>query len=79
MPEIPTDGGTVFVKMGGMSQIISAVVIQFLTIGLPLIGVTLGSDQLTAFAQTLLMIGTGIWIWIRRAKMGDVTAAGIRK
>lgn len=79
MPEIPTDGGSVFVNMGPMSQIISAVVIQFLTIGLPLIGVTLGSDQLTSFAQTLIMIGTGVWIWVRRVQMRDVTAAGVRK
>lgn len=62
-----------------MSQIISAVLIQLLTIGLPAIGVTIGSDQTTSFVQTIIVIGTGIWIWVRRVQAGDVTAAGFRK
>ena len=61
-----------------MSRTIVSVIIQLLTLGLPMIGVTVGNDQLTGFVQTFIIIATGIYIWIRRVKQGDVTAAGTR-
>lgn len=62
-----------------MSTTIIAVVINLLSVILPYIGVTVGTDQLTTTAQTLVAIATGIWIWRERVKRGDVGAIGIRK
>jgi hypothetical protein len=55
------------------------VIVQLLTIGLPYIGVTVGSDQLTGAVQTVILVATGIYIWVRRVQAGGVTAAGFRK
>jgi len=46
---------------------------------LPLVGVTVGSDELTKTVQVLVAIGTGLWIWYQRAKVGDVKWYGARK
>ena len=62
-----------------MSQTITAVIVQLLTIVLPMIGVTVGSSQLTGAIQTIILVATGIWIWVRRVQAGGVTAAGFRK
>ncbi len=63
----------------GMSQTVIMVLIQLLTLGLPYIGVTVGSDQLTGAVQTIVLVVTGIWIYVRRVSQPDVTLAGIRK
>ncbi len=55
------------------------VILQLLTIGLPLIGVNAGSAQLTTTVQTIIMVASGLWIWYRRTQVGDVNAAGLRK
>lgn len=52
---------------------------QLLTIGLPMLGVTVGSDQLTQTVQTIVLIVSGLWIWYRRVGVGDVKVSGIRK
>lgn len=62
-----------------MSTTILAVVLNLISVGLPYVGVTIGTEQLTTTLQTLIAIGTGLWIWYRRVKVGDVTVAGIRK
>lgn len=62
-----------------MSQTIISVIVQLLTIGLPMIGVNAGSEQLTGTIQTIVLVATGIYIWYRRVRAGDVNAAGIRK
>lgn len=62
-----------------MSQIIAAAIIQLLVVGLPMIGLRLGNDQITSFAQTLIVIGTAVWIWFRRYQQGDVKLSGLRK
>lgn len=62
----------------GMSQTITAVIIQFLTIGLPMIGIQVGSDQLTVALQTIIVIVSGLWIWVRRVQMGGVNTLGKR-
>lgn len=62
-----------------MSQTIVMVIVQLLTIGLPMIGVTAGSDQLTNAIQTIVIVVSGIYIWVRRVQAGDVTVAGVRK
>ena len=63
----------------GYSTTISAVIINLLAVILPLMGITIGSDALTTTIQTIIALGTGIWIWIRRVKKGGVNFAGIRK
>ncbi len=62
-----------------MSQTILAIIVQLLTLGLPMIGVTVGNDQLTSTIQTLILVVSGIYIWVRRVQAGGVTAAGLRK
>lgn len=62
-----------------MSQTIASVMIQLLTIILPIMGVRVGSDQLTSAIQTVIVVITGIYIWIRRVQQKDVTALGVRK
>lgn len=69
-----------------MSTTISAVIINLLSVGLPLLGISVGSEQLTTFVQVLIAIGTGVWIWYQRTTLqkapggiGDVSALGVRK
>lgn len=62
-----------------MSQIVLATIINLLVTGLPLIGVQVGTDQLTNTIQTIVAIGTGIWIWARRVRANDVNTLGVRK
>lgn len=62
-----------------MSQTIIAVVVQLLAIALPKLGITVGSEELTNAVSTILVILSGIWIWYRRTKVGDVNAIGVKK
>lgn len=62
-----------------MSTTIISVFVLLATQLLPVIGVTIGSEQLTTTIQTLFAIGTGIWIWIQRVKVGDIGVLGGRK
>jgi len=62
-----------------MSTTIISVFTLLLTQLLPLIGVQVGSDQLTATIQTLVAVATGVWIWVQRVKVGDVGVLGGRK
>jgi hypothetical protein len=62
-----------------MSQTIAMVLTQLLAIVLPIVGVTVGNDQITSFVQTAVVIGAGIWIWVRRYQEGDVGVFGSRK
>lgn len=61
------------------STTIIAVVVQLLAVLLPLIGIEVGTEQLTTTAQTIVVIGSGLWIWKERVARGDVTFAGKRK
>ncbi len=62
-----------------MSTTISAVIINLLTVALPLLGVQVGSDALTTTIQTIVAVVTGLWIWRERVLKGDVTKLGVRK
>lgn len=62
-----------------MSHTIIAVIINLLSVGLPYIGVTVGDAALTTTIQTLVAVVTGIYIWYRRVKVGDVSPLGRRK
>lgn len=62
-----------------MSTTIIAVIVQILAVGLPYIGISVGTEELTTTATTLVVVGTGIWIWIQRVSKKDVDALGRRK
>lgn len=55
------------------------VLVQLLAVVLPMIGVTLGNEQITSFVQTAVVIVAGVWIWVRRYQQGDITPMGHRK
>ncbi len=61
------------------STTIAAVIINLLSVILPLVGVTLGSDALTTTVQTIVAIATGLWIWKQRVARGDVRISGVKK
>ena len=63
----------------GMSQTIVAIIVQLLTLILPAVGVEVGSDQLTGAIQTIVLIATSLWIWVRRYQAGDIKLFGARK
>lgn len=46
---------------------------------LPLIGVQVGSEALTQTLETIIVVVSGIVIWVERVRRGDVTPIGIRK
>lgn len=62
-----------------MSTTIIAVIVQLLSLGLPKLGITVGSEELTGTLQTIVLIGSGLWIWYRRTQKGDVSGLGVRK
>ena len=62
-----------------MSTTIASVFVQLAAILLPMLGITVGTDQLTQAVQTILVIGAGFWIWYQRVSKGDVTIVGSRK
>jgi len=62
-----------------MSTTIASVFLQFAIIFLPMMGIQVGSDQLTVAVQTIVVIATGLWIWIQRVKKGDIKIFGAYK
>ena len=56
-----------------------SVIVIILAQLLPLIGVQVGSDELTTTIQTLVEIGAGIVILYKRWTRGDVGVFGFRK
>lgn len=52
---------------------------QLLTVLLPVVGVQVGSAELTNAAQTIIVIVSGLWIWYERVQKGDVTIFGQRR
>lgn len=62
-----------------MSKTIASVLVQLLVIVLPMMGITVGSEQLTATVQTLVIVISGLVIWFERLQRGDVSFFGARK
>jgi hypothetical protein len=69
-----------------MSGTITIVIVQLLTLGLPMLGVTVGTEQLTNAVQTIILVVTGLVIWYKRTRLqkapggyGDVGYSGMRK
>lgn len=62
-----------------MSQIVLSSLVLILSQVLPMLGVEVGSEQLTNTIQTIIAIVAGLYIWYRRVRRGDVNAVGGRK
>lgn len=62
-----------------MSKTIASVFVQLAVVILPMMGVRVGSDDLTVMVQTATVIVTGLWIWFERVQKGDVSFFGARK
>lgn len=61
-----------------MSTTIASVFVLLAAQIFPLIGIEVGTEQLTSTISTLLTIGSGLYIWYRRVKSGDVKVSGAR-
>ncbi len=70
-----------------MSTQYLAILINLLTTFLPLVGITVESKALETTIQTLVAVGTGLWVlyqrnMLRKVEVGeasDVTPLGVRK
>lgn len=62
-----------------MSTTISSIFVQLAVVILPMLGIQVGSDALTNAIQTIVVIGTGLYIWVARVRKGDVSIFGARK
>ena len=69
-----------------MSTTIIAVLINILAQVLPWLGVDVGTEQLTTTIQTLVALGTGLYIWWQRTLMkkvgkaeSDISVSGVKK
>ena len=61
-----------------MSQTYVSIIVMLLATILPKVGITLGNDALTTTIQTLLVLGGGLWVLVRRYQAGGVTVFGSR-
>lgn len=61
------------------SQTYVGIIVMLLSVLLPKIGVNLGSDELTAFISTLLVIGGGLYAFIGRYRAGGINRLGFKQ
>ena len=61
------------------STTIVAVFVQLAVVILPMLGIQVGSVELTNALQTITVIVTGLWIWFQRLQRGDVSFFGSYK
>lgn len=62
-----------------MSQIYIASIIGILAQVLPMLGIEVGSAELTTTLTTLITVLSGVWVMYRRYGAGDITIVGARK
>lgn len=62
-----------------MSQIYISGLVNLLAALLPALGLNIGDEALTTTIQTLVLVGSALWILIRRLAMGDIGLSGVRK
>lgn len=55
-----------------------AVIVNILSFVLPQLGVNVGSEALTTTLQTLVTVGSGLYLLLKRYKRGGVSVAGFR-
>lgn len=65
--------------MQNTSTTIVAVFVQLAVVILPMLGIQVGSVELTNALQTITVIVTGLWIWFQRLQRGDVSFFGSYK
>jgi len=61
-----------------MSHTYISVLVIFLVNFLPQLGIQIGDEALTTTIETLVTLGAGLWILVRRYAKGGVTFAGVR-
>lgn len=61
-----------------MSKTISSVFLQLAVVFLPMMGIRVGSDELTVAVQTITVVVTGLVIWFERIRKGDVNIFGVK-
>lgn len=62
-----------------MSQTYASGLIVLLVQLLPLIGVNVGSAELTTTIQTIVTVAGAVWVLVRRFQVGDIAISGARK
>ena len=62
-----------------MSKTISMIFVQLAVVIFPMMGIQVGSAELTSVIQTITVIVSGLYIWYERVQKGDVTIFGSRK
>ncbi len=62
-----------------MSTTYIAVIIGILAQVLPMLGIQVGTEQLTNATQVIVTIVTGLWVLKNRYQLGGITLAGVRK
>ena len=62
-----------------MSTTYAAVIINILSVVLPLLGITVGSEALTTTATTIIAVLTGLWVLKERYGRGDINIAGLKR
>lgn len=61
-----------------MSQTYLSTLVMVLAAVLPKLGITIGSAELTTTIQTILVVGGGLWVLVRRYQAGGVNVLGKR-
>lgn len=62
-----------------MSTTYIAVIANLLAQLLPKLGVVIGTEELTTTIQTIVLLGSGLWVLFRRYQQGDINLAGLKK
>ena len=62
-----------------MSRTYIAAIIGILSQVLPMLGIEVGSAELTTTLSTIITVLAGLWVMVRRFKAGDITPLGVRK
>ena len=60
------------------TKVISAIV-SILVMVLPLVGVSVGTEQLTSTIQTVVVIVSGLWVWYRTVTKENLGVFGTQK
>ena len=78
IPKVALESDLIGATIIVMSTTIFAVFVQLAVAILPVMGIQVGSAELTNALQTILVIVTGLWIWFKRVQTGDVKWFGKR-
>ena len=62
-----------------MSTTYSAALISILATVLPMLGISVGSEELTTTFRVILVIISGLWVIKERVKRGDISILGVRR